>query len=86
MTVKWHKIDQELQDFLLQVEDAIIGFQRAADTYLDDVDAVEGISVQAELLLRDVLIEGIRQPLEGEVIVAAIVNVVRDSGTTTNSS
>ena len=42
--------------------------------------------MQAELLLRDVLIEGILQPLEGEVIVAAIVNVVRDSGTTTNSS
>ena len=86
MTAEWHKIDQELRDFLLLVEDAIIGFQRAADTYLDDVDAVEGISVQAELLLRDVLIEGILQPLEGEVIVAAIVNVVRDSGTTTNSS
>ena len=87
MTAKWHKIDQELRDFLLLVEDAIIGFQRAADTYLDDVDAVEGISVQAELLLRDVvLVEGVLQPSEGEVIVAAIVNVVRDSETTTNSN
>ena len=43
------------------------------------MDAVEGISVQAELLLRDiVLVEGILQPSEGEVIVVAIVNVVRD--------
>ena len=48
-------------------------------TCLDDVNAVEGILVQAELLLRDVvLVEGILQPSEGEVIVAAIVNVVRD--------
>ena len=72
-------MDQKLQDFLLQVEDAIIGIKHAADTCLDDVNAVEGISVQAELLLRDVvLVEGILQPSEGEVIVAAIVNVFRD--------
>ena len=56
-------MDQELHDFLLHVEDAIIGIQQAADTCLDDVDAVEGILVHAELLLRDVvLVEGIVQP------------------------
>ena len=45
-------MEQELHDFLLQVEDAIIGIQQAADACLDDVNAVEGILVHVELLLK----------------------------------
>ena len=68
-------MDQELHDFLLQVEDAVLGIQQAANTSIEDV---EGISMQAELLLRDVvLVEGILQPSESEVLVEVIVNVVR---------
>ena len=50
------KMDHELHDFLLQVEDTIVGIQQAPNTSMDDV---EGIAMQAELPLRDVvLVEG----------------------------
>jgi len=71
-------MEQELRDFLLLVEYAIVGVQQAADTCMGDVDNVEGISLQAELFLKDVSVEQLLQPSEGEVIVEAIVNVVRD--------
>ena len=45
-------MEQELRDFLLLVEDAIIGIQQAADTCMGDVDDVEGISLQAERFLK----------------------------------
>jgi len=70
-------MEQELRDFLLLVEYAIIGIQQAADTCMEDVDDVEGISLQAELFLKDALVEQLLQSSEGEVIVEAIVNVVR---------
>ena len=66
--------DQELYEFLLETEEAIKKIQQSTDTPSEDM---EGILVQAELPLRDVVIvDGLLQPQGGEVIVQAVVDVV----------
>ena len=69
-------MDQVLHDFLMEVEESIIRIsQQSHETRREHV---EGMLVQAELLLRDVVIvEGLLQPDHGEMLVQAVVDVVR---------
>ena len=70
------RMDQVLHDFLMEVEESIIRIsQQSHETRREHV---EGMLVQAELLLRDVVIvEGLLQPDHGEMLVQAVVDVVR---------
>ena len=67
---------RELHDLSLAIEEAVGKIQRSVETRNEDVD---GILVQAELLLRDVLmVEGLLQPAQiGEMLEEAIADVVR---------
>ena len=63
---------QELNDFLLEVEQSIVQIQQDSENIDEDV------LLQAELLLRDVvMVEGILHPPGGQVIVEAIVDMVK---------
>ena len=67
--------DQELIDFLLEVEETILEIQQSSNTAAADVG---GILLQSELLLRDVvMVEGLLHPPGGEVIIQAVADVVR---------
>ena len=67
--------NQELIEFLVEVEQTILEIQQSFDTTTEDVG---GILLQAEMLLRDVvLFEGLIHSPGGEVIVQAIADVVR---------
>ena len=67
--------DEELIEFLLEVEQTILEIQQTFDTTTEDGG---GILLQAEMLLRDVvLFEGLLHSPGGEVMVQAVADVVR---------
>ena len=67
--------DQELIEFLLEVEQTILEIQQSFDTTTEDVG---GVLLQAEMLLRDVvLFEGVLHSPGSEVMVQAVADVVR---------
>lgn len=65
--------EQELRDFLLLAEDAILTIQQSCESGDENV---QGMLLQAELLVRDiVLLEGVVQPEVGEDILQAVLQV-----------
>ena len=65
--------DQELTDFLFEVEEAILELQRSSDAATEDLG---GILLQSKLLLRDiVMVEGLLHPPGSDVIIQAVADV-----------
>ena len=72
--------EEELREFLLLAEDAILEIQQSCESGDEDF---QGMLLQAELLVRDVvLLEGLLQPENGEAIfgkatLQAVVEIAR---------
>lgn len=67
-------INHDLQEFMLEVEEDLIRIQQVSES-----EDSEGILLQAELLLRNILlVEGLLQRQDGELMVDVVVEVIRN--------